>query len=206
MGTVDGNIEALSQAILSEARAETEEVRSRASAKAVAIGQRAEEAARQERQAILERARQEVRRLRGQAIATAQMKARALQLERRERLLSQVFDAVAEELAAVPSLRDYGTVVKSLVREGIAQLRTESVEVRADTSALNVLTKPALEDLSRETGTQISIGKPLDDGIGVIVGTTDGRLQFDNRLQTRLNRMQATLRAAAYKLLMGEAG
>jgi vacuolar-type H+-ATPase subunit E/Vma4 len=40
--------------------------------------------------------------------------------------------------------------------------------------------------------------------VGVIVQSGDGRLRYDNTLQARLNRMRGTLRAPAFRVLMGE--
>jgi len=36
------------------------------------------------------------------------------------------------------------------------------------------------------------------------VSAADGKLNYDNTLETRLNRLQGTLRASVYKILMGE--
>jgi vacuolar-type H+-ATPase subunit E/Vma4 len=51
---------------------------------------------------------------------------------------------------------------------------------------------------------QLQAGPVFDQGIGVIVETMDGHLQFDNTLETRLSRMQNSLRARVYELLTGE--
>jgi vacuolar-type H+-ATPase subunit E/Vma4 len=36
------------------------------------------------------------------------------------------------------------------------------------------------------------------------VSAADGKLNYDNTLETRLSRLQSTLRASVYKVLMGE--
>ena len=87
MNTGAQEIEMLARAILTEARDEADQIKADAKEKADAIRRRAQEQAEAERKAILDRARQEAERLRGQAVATAQLKARSSQLTHREQLL-----------------------------------------------------------------------------------------------------------------------
>ena len=37
-----------------------------------------------------------------------------------------------------------------------------------------------------------------------LVNAADGKIHYDNTLETRLARLQATLRSSVYKVLMGE--
>ena len=50
----------------------------------------------------------------------------------------------------------------------------------------------------------MKLAHPLEKGTGVVVETHDGHLQYDNTLETRLNRLQNLLRSPVYHLLMGE--
>ena len=75
--------------------------------KADAIRQHAQEQAESERKEILDRAKQEAERIRSQVIATAQMKARTLQLEHREKLLDKVFQR--------PQKKNYPTCRSGLI-------------------------------------------------------------------------------------------
>jgi vacuolar-type H+-ATPase subunit E/Vma4 len=66
-----------------------------------------------------------------------------------------------------------------------------------------LLTKTVLDQMSGETGVELRLGEMLEHGVGVVVHSPDGRLQFDNTLENRLARMQATLRSEVYRLLTG---
>lgn len=205
MKSVEENIEALSRAMLSEAKAEAELIKTDAQAKADAIRQKAQAQAARERSEILDRARQEAERLRGQVIATTQMKARTLELDHREKLLQSVFTSALQELHAVEQWTNYQEIALSLVREALTQLNSNKVKIRADEYTQKFLTDQVLEELSKELKVHLSFGKPLDlRGTGVIVETADGHLQFDNTLETRLTRLQNTLRSPVYRLLIGE--
>jgi len=204
MKTEVQDIEMLERAILTEARDAAEQIKGESQQKADAIRKRAQEQAEQERKAILDQAKQEVDRLRGQAVATAQLKSRSLELAHREKLLEGVFKAVKEKLPEVQKRPDYDQIATMLLREALVQLRVNKAEVRADKTTQAILEKKALGEISKELKGQFTMGDPLEEGIGVVVDAADGKLHYDNTLETRLDRLQSTLRAFVYKVSMGE--
>ncbi len=197
------NIERLSRAILQEAREEAGNVKADAQAKADEIRKRAQQQAESERKVILDRARQDEDRLRSQAVASAQLKARTLQLEHREKLLNKVFDAAKQKLSTVKQRSDFDKISVQLLREALTELHLETAELHADEAVQKAL-KSHLDEISKELSTQITMGSALTEGTGVIVDAVDGRLHYDNTLETRLNRLQSALRSAVYHVLNGE--
>lgn len=204
MNTDVQNVEMLQRAILGEARDGAEQIKAEAKEKAEAIRRRAQEQAEQERKAILDQARQDADRLRTQAAATAQLKARSTQLAYREQLLDRVFKAVKEKLPEIQKRPDYDQIAATLLREALTQLRIKKAEIRADKGTADLLQKKALNDISNELNGQFTMGDPLEEGLGVVVDAGEGKLHYDNTLETRLNRLQNTLRASVYKMLTGE--
>lgn len=204
MVMTDENIKVLSRAVLSDVQGETEQILSEAQAKVEQIRQRAREEAEAERTKILEKASVEADRVRGQVVATNQLKARTMLLEQREKLLDEVFDTAKQRLPSVLRGSDYEQTAQSLFREAISQLGSSNAMLRADAETLKTLTTDVLEKVSKETEMQIQVGDPLEKGLGVVVETQDGRRQYDNTLETRLKRMQDTLRTPVYRILMGE--
>jgi vacuolar-type H+-ATPase subunit E/Vma4 len=198
------NIEGLSRIVLGDAQAEAEQVKVDAQAKADEIRRRAQEQAQSESKVILEHARLEAERLRGQVVASAQLKARTLQLEHREKLLDKVFEAARGRLASVQNRSDYEQVAAQLLREALIQLKADHAEVRTDGVTAKTLKTHTLEEISKELNAHLSLGKTLESGLGVVVDASDGRLHYDNTLETRLNRLQNALRSSVYHVLMGE--
>jgi len=197
-------IETLSRAILREAEVDARQIKEDAQAKADLIRQRAQEQAEKERKQILDHARQEAERLRGQVVANAQLKARTLQLEHREKLLDRVFDSAKQKLSAIEKRADYKKLVAQLLREGLVQLKANKAVVRADAATQKVLKDGVLDEISKELNAEITPGNVLEEGTGVIVEASDGHLHFDNTLETRLSRLQSQLRSSVYHVLMGE--
>jgi V-type H+-transporting ATPase subunit E len=172
--------------------------------RAEAIHRRAREQAESERKTILDRANQDAERLRSQAVATAQLKARSMQLEHREKLLESVFEEVRKKLAEASKRPDYDAIAGLLLREALTQLRISKAEIRADEATLQALKKGALEQLARELKGEFVFGSTLEEGTGVVVDASDGKIHYDNTLETRLSRLQATLRSTVFNVLMGE--
>jgi V/A-type H+-transporting ATPase subunit E len=204
MRSVDENIEALSHALHNEAKAEAEQIMADARAKTEAIRKRAQDQADVERKEILERAQQEADRLRSQVVATTQMKARTEELAHREKLLETVFTTARQQLATVEQWSDYQEIALRLVKEAVAQLKAKDVKLKVDARTREVLTDTVIANLSKELNVNLTMGEPLKQGTGVMVETADGHLQFDNTLETRLNRLLNSLRAPVYRILIGE--
>ena len=202
--STEENIEPLSRAILKEAEVDAQQIREEAKAKADAIRQRGQEEAEKVRREILDRAQQEADRSRSQTLASAQLKARTMQLENREKLLDRVFQAAKEKLAEVQNRPDYDQLVAQLLREALVQLRVDKAQIRADQTTRGLLEKKALNDISSELKGEYTLADNLEEGTGVVVDAADGKLHYDNTLETRLQRLQSNLRASVYKVLIGE--
>jgi V/A-type H+-transporting ATPase subunit E len=204
MKSPDENIKVLSRAVLSDAREDAEQALSEAKAKAEKIRQEAREEAEVERSRIMEQAHREAERVRSQAVAVAQLKARTIELEQREKLLENVFSEAHQKLPVVQRDSDYEQVAERLLRESLKQLNADAARVRADKTTQEVFTTSMLEKVSKDLDVKIQMGETLEQGTGVVVETLDGHRQLDNTLETRLKRMEEALRTPVYRILTGE--
>ena len=198
------DIEMLERAILTEARENADQIKAEAKEKVEAIRKRGQERAEAERKAILERAQQDAERLRSQAVATAQLKARSLELARREQLLDRVFKAAKEKLPELQKQPEYNQIAAMLLREALSQLNVKKAEIRADEITQKSLKMGALDEISRELNGEFAITGTLEEGTGVVVDAAEGKLHYDNTLETRLRRLQGDLRSSVYRVLTGE--
>ncbi len=204
MGPVEGNMETLFQAVMSEAHTEAEQILSDAKVKANAIRQRAQEQAEAVRKEMLARASLDAERTRRQTIATAQIKARSIQLESREKMLNKVFEAARQQLSSVQQWSDYDKTAADLLQEAVMHMGARNAQIYADEITKQYLTPRLLEKISKELNMELHLKGPLEHGTGVIVETEDGRRRYDNTLETRLSRMQDALRSSVYHILMGK--
>lgn len=204
MKTEPQDIEMLERAIMVEANEEAAQLLAEAKEKADAIRKRAQAEAEAERKLILDRSKQDAERLRSQASATAQLKSRSTQLEEREKLLDSVFEEVKKQLDAVKKRPDYDAIATLLLREALTQLRVNKAEIKADELTQKALKKGALDEISKELKGEFTLSGALEEGTGVVVDAADGKIHYDNTLETRLSRLQSALRSSVHKVLMGE--
>jgi len=201
MNSVEQDIELLARAIMVEAREEAEQLQAEAREKAEAIRRRAQQEAESERNTILARAKEDADRLRSQTSATSQLKARSTLLEKREKILNEVFEEARKKLSSVKDRSDYGEIAMMLTREALTQLNASEAEVRADETTQKAL---KLDELAKELNGKFTFGEKLEEGTGVVVNAAGGKLHYDNTLETRLNRLHGSLRSSVYKILTGE--
>jgi V/A-type H+-transporting ATPase subunit E len=199
----DETIDTLARAILRDAHDEADQIQTEGKAKADEIRAKAQAEAEQVRKEILDHARQEAERLRSQVIASAQLKARTLQLEHREKLLERVFKAARDRLPGLQKRSDYPQIAAFLLSEAVKQLSASDAELRADAVTQKSLNS-SLESLSKDLAVKLAVKDALEEGVGVIVDAADGHLHYDNTLETRLDRMKTSLRSPVYQVLMGE--
>ena len=204
MKTEAQDIEMLERAIMVEANEEAAQLLAEAKEKADAIRKRAQAEAEAERKVILDRAKQDAERLRSQASATVQLKSRSTQLEEREKLLDSVFEEVKKQLDAIKKRPDYDAIATLLLREALTQLRVNKAEIKADELTQKALKKGALDEISKELKGEFTLSGALEEGTGVMVDAADGKIHYDNTLETRLSRLQSALRSSVHKVLIGE--
>jgi V/A-type H+/Na+-transporting ATPase subunit E len=204
MSTEEESIQALSRAVMIEARAEADHSLEEARQKADAIHSETMNRAAAERERILKNANQEAARLRSQAIAGAQLKARTIKLEQREILLNHVFEQAMQQLPAAQKSVEYQDITVALLKEALDHLGSSSAVIRADLGTQKLFTPTLLESITKEAGVTLELGELLKQSTGLVVQTMDGHRQYDNTLETRLKRMQDSLRNPVYHMLVGE--
>jgi V/A-type H+/Na+-transporting ATPase subunit E len=202
--TQDDNIQRLSREIIQQAEADAETILSEAKSKAEEIKMKAQETVNSDTKRILDQAKNEAERIRSQSIATAQLKARTLILESREKLLENVFTSAITKIPSVQQWNDYENIVEILALEAINQLGTNKVVLHADKMTNRLLSESILKKISTKFDGTIELGDPLEKGTGIIAETIDKHLNYDNTFETRLRRLESELRAPVYHLLMGE--
>jgi vacuolar-type H+-ATPase subunit E/Vma4 len=99
---------------------------------------------------------------------------------------------------------DYGQIAIQLLREALLHLNADTARIRADVNTAKYYTSQVIDQVSAELKIKIQSGQPLEHDLGVIAETSDGHRRYDNTLQTRINRIQNSLRAHVYEILSGK--
>lgn len=201
---LDERIDLLTKAIVDDAQAEADEIRADARAKAAEIEHAAKVSADEIRRDILTKAQQEAATFEEEIAAEGKMKAQMLWLDRREKLISQVFETALSRIPSILENDQYPSVLQELIKEAALNTQSEAVILHFDPFSRRLATDDMLAAIFNQTHQTFTFGDDLTSGTGVVAETQDGHRQYDNTLEMRLRRQQQSLRAAVFHILMGE--
>ncbi|MBN1246722.1 MAG: hypothetical protein JXC32_03650 [Anaerolineae bacterium] len=199
-----GDVEALTEAVISEASRDRDRLLKNAEATAHQIRDQAVSDSMAEKAKILAEAESRAVQAKEQARAAGRLEAQQITLGGRESLLNDVFDAAADRLHDPNQLDDYDDLAKALLRDAVVHLdNVDTLVVLADPVTREALTLSVLADLSQELERQLSLGDALENGVGLIVQSVDRRVSYDSTFQQRLARQRSGLRADVFAILKG---
>ena len=202
--SIDERIEDLSRAIIEEAHADAEMLKSVAKLKVNVVLEAGQKQAEKIRTEILENAKLEAERLKEERLAEVAIKAKIEWLEKREELLETVFRTVRLRCKSLLESDEYPQALQGLIMDAVGQLQSNQVWLHLDSASRSLLDEKSLDVISESLGVEMHVGDDLTDSIGVIAKDALGHRIFDNTLETRLNRQMESLRSDVYKILMGE--
>lgn len=202
--SIDERIEDLSRAIIEEAHADAEMLKSVAKLKVNVVLEAGQKQAEKIRTEILENAKLEAELLKEERLAEVAIKAKIEWLEKREELLETVFQTVRLRCNSLLESDEYPQALQGLIMDAVGQLQSNQVWLHLDSASRSLLDEKSLDVISESLGVEMHVGDDLTDGIGVIAKDALGHRIFDNTLETRLNRQMESLRSDVYKILMGE--
>lgn len=202
--SIDERIEDLSRAIIEEAHADAEMLKSVAKLKVNVVLEAGQKQAEKIRTEILENAKLEAERLKEERLAEVAIKAKIEWLEKREELLETVFQTVRLRCKSLLESDEYPQALQGLIMDAVGQLQSNQVWLHLDSVSRSLLDEKSLDVISESLGVEMHVGDDLTDSIGVIAKDALGHRIFDNTLETRLNRQMESLRSDVYKILMGE--
>jgi V/A-type H+-transporting ATPase subunit E len=204
MDVSTANILNLSRTVLRTAEQEAKKVLSEAEEKANQIRETAQQEREDAFHLVIANAMREADFIRNKNLATMEAEVQMNWLVKREELINKVFDESLTSLHKIIENEAYKKIVEELVIEAIFQINDETVVLRLDDKANQLLDDLRLNQIADEYHVTLMRGEGLLQKYGVIAQTLSGHRQFDNTLQARLERMKSKLRMPVYQILMGE--
>ncbi len=188
---INEDAEAEASKILQDARAQAEEVKKEAEAEADEIYK--EIISRYEREAEQEKQR---------IVANAKLKARKAVLDAREEVIKAAFAEAERKLKELPK-KEYKEILEKLILEAVEAIGGDEVVLTRKEDS-RTISSTLLKKLSEETGFEITKAKEHITAIGgVVVRSSDGKIEVDNTFETRLERFKDDLRRDVAEVLFG---
>jgi len=186
--------------ILKDAETQAEEKKKYAEKQAQSILKEAEQ-----------RARSQADSVRKKILSGVQLEVKRRIMRVRDRVLGEILDRVKGEFRKMINTPRYREVLLGWIVEGALGLDAPSIIIKVSREELSVIDNDILnkaEDKVREvTGKKVTFQLSDDDPLsvqGVMLSTEDGRMIFNNMVQTRILRKQREIRKLVYDSLLSE--
>ncbi|RMH05638.1 MAG: hypothetical protein D6704_09015 [Nitrospirae bacterium] len=201
---VSGNIAAMGEALLAQAREEAQHMLAAAQQEAEVLMQATEEEAQQIVSAAISQAEAEAKLEAQRRIAAAEVEAARVIIRAREAVIQQATDRLVQQLHALPHKPDYVTVLEQLLREAVTGLGRPELYLQVRKVDCPLVTEEWLKQMGDELGVSLHRHpEPVDISGGLIVSTPDRRLTFDQSFNALLHRHADVLRAIMAQVLWG---
>ncbi|MBE6487260.1 MAG: V-type ATP synthase subunit E [Methanosphaera stadtmanae] len=194
--------------INADAKAQADEILSKASAQCDEISATGNEKAEEEAAQILASAEKQADMKYQQIISEAKVSSRRKELEAREELIDKAFRIASEKIEkqASENSTTYVDSLKNMIKDASLQVGGNQLEilVRADdVDNVKSMINEVSEYVTKETGKETSfiIGEPIEIIGGAVVRTIDGEIEVKNTIEARMLRYKKYLRSEVAKKL-----
>jgi len=142
---------------------------------------------------------------RASAESTLSAEMRRLELVAKDDLINEVFDRVLRELASETDA-ERKTIVERLATRGLAAMNGSRFSMVVAPQDEKLIDDDLLARISRKARRSASIVVESSSGIqgGAAMLSSDGRQQYDNSWEARIERLSSTLRLKVAEILFAE--
>jgi|Deesub1362A_J573_1020465.scaffolds.fasta_scaffold00005_5 V/A-type H+-transporting ATPase subunit E len=201
---MDEKVQNIIKKIEGDSKAEVENILKEAKKQASEIVEEAEEKAKTIEEEILRRGERDAEQEKLRIVANAKLKSRKMILDGKEEVISEAFSKAREILQDIGASDKYYDVLRDLIKEAAVSVGDKEIILLARKEDHKILTKNFLKKLSKELDCQLALDStPIKTMGGVVCRSKDGRIEVDNTLETRLERMKEDLRPKVAKILFG---
>lgn len=198
------NIDKIIKKISEKSDAEADEILKEARVRADEIISEAQKKASEIKMEIVEKGERDSERERQRIIANAKLQSRKARLEAQEDVIREAFERAENELKKITQSNKYPSVLASLIKEAQGAVEGD-VEVLVRKDDLGILTKEYLNKLSEDTKSLVELSQDYIDTVGgAIVRSKNGKVEVNNTIEMRRERMRGELRPKVAQTLFSE--
>jgi vacuolar-type H+-ATPase subunit E/Vma4 len=185
--------------IKEEAAYQTADIAARSKKEADSIRAQARSEAQRKKDEMLKEMERAIARTKEKILSTLSLEKKKIILDGKNKFAQAVIAQVQQEAGAFRADKEYASFLKRAILEGARVIDSDAIEVRyasVDAKLINA-------DFIREAGAFVAntlkknVALSFEPGkfsdIGVVMQSPDGRLHYDNRFSSRLQRVQDEL-------------
>ena len=153
----------------------------------------------------------EVATMKRRIIGSAELEGRRMSIKTKEEVLSEIFDAVKDNLSRIANRKDnkinYDEIIFKLIKEAVSEIGEKRLLITANKKDLSYISSnlsPIKQKLKKELGysVDLTLMTQHQDCIGgVIVHNSNKSKTFYNTLEGRLLKLRSTSRGKISKML-----
>jgi vacuolar-type H+-ATPase subunit E/Vma4 len=154
-----------------------------------------------------ERAQKRIKQIEDNNESAIKILKKRLQLRRQEEIVRMVLNKVRERCKALIDTPEYSRYVKQWIAEAAIGLDQDEAVVFVSDAEKDLLTDDLIAEAERMVEDTVGKGISLQTSSntlsrqGVVVRSKDGRLEYNNQIETKLYRNQAEIRRKIYRTL-----
>jgi V/A-type H+-transporting ATPase subunit E len=192
--------------IMSEAQGKADIIMQDANSEIAAINANAEKTAEAEKTKILENGKKQSEMRYQQIISEAKMNARRAELGAKEEVIEAAFNKATDELQSIASSgsEEYDDALTRMIKEAadeiggknlVLQMNEKDTKKFKDQLESSGVSTFQIEDITFE------LGEPIETMGGAILKTSNGDIEVNNTIESRLDRFKSVLRSEVANVL-----
>jgi vacuolar-type H+-ATPase subunit E/Vma4 len=157
-----------------------------------------------------ERAAARIEQLKQNNASAIELQKKRIRLRHREDQVNNILSEVREKCHRMIENDDYPNYVKGWIKEAVLGLDTNTAVISTSEREQQFITGDLLETIEKEIQNdhKKSVTLEMDDqpaqDQGVVARSKDGRLEYNNLIESRIHRNHAQIRRMIYRTLYGE--
>ncbi len=150
---------------------------------------------------IVEQADRRSEMIRSRTLSLTQVRIRGRKLEELEKCVEEVISRVLETVKEKSSRNELDAYLEKMLEEAVDIIGVGKVKAYTNPSLLESLKKASVK-ISKKKNIEITVlDEPVDTVFGVVVRSHDDSVSYDNRIETKLERLKPYIRRNVASLL-----
>jgi V/A-type H+-transporting ATPase subunit E len=196
---------AITNEVLEDVQKEAQAIIFKAENEAKQTLKTAKEKADEDYQTIIAQAKGKAENERRKITSVTEVEIRNRLLETKGELVDAAFEKTFDKLEKFTATKDYSDYLLNLIEQAAKQINSKNLLVQVNAKDKFLLKQTALNVLGKKLNCKLTFSDKTEEFIGGCkIETEDGKMTYDNTLDSKLRELKPALRVEVAKILFGE--